>query len=318
MEDVFSYAPFVSIIMNCRDGQAYLREALDSIYAQSYTDWEIIFWDNLSTDASAAIAKSYNTKLRYFKGEQSLTLGQARNLAIARVKGRYLAFLDCDDKWLPRKLEKQVELLEARKDIDFVYSNYFRLIMPETDRLILGLRGRQPEGDVFGRFLCDYPVNLQTVMLRMDAVNRLRQEFDANFEVSEEYDFFMRLLFKSKALYINEPLAVYRLHQNMSSQRLLHKYPVEMEDTLNKLKKMDVSVTQEFAPQIKYYEAKLGYWRAKADMERDAPESARIHLSPYKFISLKFFILFLFTYLPPVIWKQLHRYKLQGKFRWLS
>jgi len=310
--------PLVSIIMNCRNGEAYLRESIDSVYAQSYSNWEIIFWDNASMDSSAAIAKSYNAKLRYFKSAQGLTLGKARNMAMSEAKGRYLAFLDCDDKWLPQKLEKQVGVLESRKDVDFVYGNYFRLIMPETDRLILALKGRQPEGNVFGRFLYNYPVNLQTVMLRMDVVNKLEAKFDDNFEVSEEFDFFIRILFKSKALYIDEPLSVYRLHQNMSSQKLLHKYPVEAGNILDKLKNIDSSVKQKYARQIKYFEAKLGYWYAKVEMEQNNSKAARFKLAPYRFVDGKFFILYLFTYLPPVLWKWFHRYKMEGKLRWIA
>lgn len=305
--------PLVSIMMNCRNSQEYLSEAIDSVFAQSYANWEIIFWDNASTDDSAKIAKSYGEKVRYFRGETAIALGQARNLALAEVKGEYLSFLDCDDKWLSQKLQKQVELLEARKNIDFVYSNYFRLVMPKVDSLILGLRGSQPEGDVFGPFLYNYPVNLQTVMLRMDTVNRLEEKFDDRFEVSEEFDFFMRILFKSKAFYIDEPLAIYRIHQDMRSQKLLYKYPVEMGEILNKLKNIDSLVLQKYAQHFKYYEAKLGYWDARTEMERNNPRSARSKLSPYKFTELKFGILYLLTFFPPAVWKWLHRYKLEGK-----
>ncbi len=307
--------PLVSIIMNCRNSEAYLREALDSVFGQSYTKWEIIFWDNASTDGSAAIAKSYGAKVRYFKNDQRLALGRARNLAMAEAKGQYLAFLDCDDKWLPEKLKKQVDVLESRKNIDFVYGNYFRLIMPKTGRLILGLSGRQPEGDVFARFLYNYPVNLQTVMLRMDVINRLNAKFDDHLELSEEFDFFMRILFKSKALYINEPLAIYRLHQNMSSQKLQHKYPAELEYIKDKFRKIDGSIEREYGPAISYFEAKVGYWCAKVEMERYNSKSARSKLAPYRFFDIKFFILYLFTYLPPMLWRLLHRYKMEGKLR---
>ncbi len=318
MNNNSSSNPLVSVIMNCRNGEAYLRESLDSVYVQNYANWEIIFFDNASTDRSAAIAKSYGSRLRYFKSDLGLTLGAARNMALCEAKGRYLTFLDCDDIWLPEKLKKQVNILESRKDIDFVYGNYFRLIMPDTDRLILALRGRQPEGDVFGRFLYDYPVNLQTVMLRMDVVNKIEPKFDDQFEVSEEFDFFMRILFKSKALYINEPLTVYRLHQNMSSQKLLHKHPIEAANILDNLQKMDSSVNQKYAPQLKYFAAKLGYWQAKVEMAQGNPVSARSKLAPYRFIDGKFFVLYIFTFLPPAAWEWLHRYKMQGKFSRIS
>lgn len=306
--------PLVSIMVNCRNSQTYLCECLDSIYAQNYTNWEIIFWDNASTDDSAAIAKSYGEKVHYFKILEPLTLGKARNMALAQAKGKYLAFLDCDDKWLPDKIKKQVDVLETKTYIDFVYGNYFRLIMPDTSRLILALRGRQPVGDVFGPFLYNYPVNLQTVMLRIEAVNRSALKFDDRFEVSEEFDFFMRLLFKSKAFYIDEPLAVYRIHKDMSSQKLFYKYPVEAGDILNKLKNIDSLVLQKYTVQIKYFEAKIGYWHAKIEMERNNSKAARLKLAPYRFTDGKFFVLYIFTFLPLVAWKWLHRFKMEGGF----
>jgi glycosyltransferase involved in cell wall biosynthesis len=301
--------------MNCRNSAKYLADAIDSVYSQTYKNWEIIFWDNGSTDESAAIAKKRDSRLRYFKSEVPLKLGGARNLAIAQAQGKYIAFLDCDDKWFPAKLEKQVAVLEAHDDIDFVYSNYFRIIMPKADNLIPGLKGEQPYGDVVGRFLRNYPVNLQTVMLRTDAVNRMDEKFDGTLEISEEFDFFMRLLFNSKAFYIDQPLAVYRIHSNMLSFKLMHQYPVEAEYIINKFKKMDESFEDKYRREIKYYNAKLGYWRAKAAAEIGNMNSARLNLAPYKFVDLKFFFLYLITFLPCPIWKLAHQYKLEGKLR---
>ena len=82
----------VSVIINCLDGAAYLREALDSVFAQTYQDWEIIFWDNQSKDDSAAIAQSYGSRVRYFCSEQRLPLGEARNRAITQARGDIIGF----------------------------------------------------------------------------------------------------------------------------------------------------------------------------------------------------------------------------------
>ena len=113
--------------MNCLNCEKYVREAIDSVYAQTYPDWEIIFWDNASLDSSGEIAKSYDERLKYFRGDKTIPLGRARNLAIEKAKGEYIAFLDCDDMWLSDKLEKQVEIFETNPDIMFVFSNYFIL-----------------------------------------------------------------------------------------------------------------------------------------------------------------------------------------------
>ena len=96
--------------MNCYNGEMYLREAIDSVYAQTYQNWEIIFWDNASTDATQGIARSYNEKLKYFRSKETTILGKARVEATKQVNGDYIAFLDADDVWLENKLEKQVAL----------------------------------------------------------------------------------------------------------------------------------------------------------------------------------------------------------------
>src|SRR5829696_2506866 len=103
--------PLVSVIMNCFNGEKYLREAIDSVLAQSYTNWEIIFWDNQSTDDSARIVRSYrDPRLKYFYAPTHLPLYGARNHAIDRAAGELIAFLDVDDWWIPSKLEQQVPL----------------------------------------------------------------------------------------------------------------------------------------------------------------------------------------------------------------
>ena len=102
----------VSVIINCFNGEKYLREAIDSVYAQTYEDWEIIFWDNHSSDCSAEIAKSYDHKLKYFLAKEHTSLGEARNLALQEANGDYVAFLDSDDKYLPDKIKVQLAAMQ--------------------------------------------------------------------------------------------------------------------------------------------------------------------------------------------------------------
>src|SRR4051812_49001662 len=97
--------PPVSVIINVRNGVLFLRDAINSVLAQTFTDWELIIWDDCSTDDSAAIAKSYqDQRIHYSLSPQDTPLGQARNNAIAQTRGEWLAFLDQDDIWLPHKL----------------------------------------------------------------------------------------------------------------------------------------------------------------------------------------------------------------------
>lgn len=103
----------VSIVMNCFNSERFLREAIDSVFAQTYANWELIFWDNQSTDRSAAIFKSYHDpRCRYFYSEKHTVLGEARNLGVERASGEWITFLDCDDIMLPKKLAEQVKLIQ--------------------------------------------------------------------------------------------------------------------------------------------------------------------------------------------------------------
>src|SRR5271165_3089230 len=103
--------PLVSIIMNVRNGASTLREALDSVLAQTFTDWELIVWDDRSTDESGKIAAQYSDpRICYFLSPEETSLGKARDTAIHQARGKWLAFLDQDDLWMPRKLEMQMAL----------------------------------------------------------------------------------------------------------------------------------------------------------------------------------------------------------------
>lgn len=316
MEIKFHKPPItVSVIMNCLNCSKYLPEAIDSVYAQTYKDWEIIFWDNASTDDSANIAKSYDARLRVFRSNEVVPLGKARNWAIEKASGKYIAFLDCDDRWLPRKIEKQVHILESRPDVDFVYSNYFRIIMPRADRLILGLKGKMPEGNVFERFLYHYPVNMQTVMIRKKVLEGMDGLFDETLKLSEEYDFFMRILYRARALYINEPLIVYRIHSNMSSLKYIGDFPVELSYIVNKFLTIYPALQGQYPKELHYLKAKIAYWRARADMVNGNIRNARLSLRPFKWTGYKFFFLFIMTFLPARFWFVAHNLKDKGVIR---
>jgi glycosyltransferase involved in cell wall biosynthesis len=105
--------PAVSVIMNVRNGASTLREALDSVMAQTFSDWELIVWDDCSSDDSAKIVAQYSDpRIRYFFSSELTSLGRARNHAIRQAQGVWVAFLDQDDLWLPRKLEMQLALAD--------------------------------------------------------------------------------------------------------------------------------------------------------------------------------------------------------------
>ena len=110
--------PLVSIIVNCFNGEKYLKESLDSILNQTYKNWEIIFWDNRSTDQSSKIFKSYkDQRFKYFYAFEHTLLYKARNEAIKKADGELLAFLDVDDWWEKDKAHEKID--KSIQDITF-------------------------------------------------------------------------------------------------------------------------------------------------------------------------------------------------------
>ncbi len=165
--------PLVSVIMNVRNGASYLREALDSVLAQTFTDWELIVWDDCSTDNSAQIVSEYrDLRIRYFLSPEDTPLGKARDSAIRQASGEWLAFLDQDDVWLPRKLEMQMALAET--GVGIVYGRTVMFDARHGDRRDYDYAHEftaLPEGDIFTQLFADACfIAMSSAVLRRSAV----------------------------------------------------------------------------------------------------------------------------------------------------
>jgi glycosyltransferase involved in cell wall biosynthesis len=119
--------PLVSVIIIFLDAERFIEEAIGSVIAQTYDAWELLLVDDGSADGSRALAlryvQQYPEKLRYFEHADHRNRGMSasRNLGIRHAKGQYIAWLDADDVWLPRKLERQVALLDSQPEAGMVY-----------------------------------------------------------------------------------------------------------------------------------------------------------------------------------------------------
>lgn len=114
----------VSIIMPNYNGEKYVFETINSVIAQTYKNWELLFVDDCSTDNSIEIVNSFgDARIRVLKNDKNSGAAIARNKAIEEANGRWIAFLDSDDLWMPEKLEKQISYMESNKVL-FSYTDY--------------------------------------------------------------------------------------------------------------------------------------------------------------------------------------------------
>jgi len=120
-------ANLVSIITPCHNSSEFVAQTIDSVLAQTYENWEMILVDDGSTDNTVQIIEEYmkkDSRIRLIKLEKNCEPAVARNRAIEEARGRYIAFLDSDDIWLPEKLEKQLTFMR-KNCIDVCYSSYY-------------------------------------------------------------------------------------------------------------------------------------------------------------------------------------------------
>jgi len=202
----------VSIIINCYNGEKYLKEALLSIKAQTYKNWELIFWDNRSTDKSVKILKSIKIKnLRYFLSKKHTSLYAARNLAIKKAKGEYIGFIDVDDLWEKNKLKKQMKLFNDKKTI-VVYGNSW-LKNEKNNKKKKFINYDVKGGYIYKDLIEKYNVGILTSLIRKSLLKKTKVNFDNKYDIIGDYDFFIRLSKEYKFQFIKEPVATYRIHQ---------------------------------------------------------------------------------------------------------
>jgi glycosyltransferase involved in cell wall biosynthesis len=217
--------PLVSVVMNCHNGERFLKEAIDSVYAQSYQNWEIIFWDNGSTDNSALIAKSYDERLKYFLSKETTSLGKARNMAIKKTNGKYITFLDCDDLHLPEKIAIQLEIMKTNTTV-LTYGSWIEI--NETGSEIKKHKIKSQNINVFEQLLYKYNLNFTTLMIDKNFIENSNIFFDSNLSFSPDFNFVMRIAYSNNISSIGNYLAQYRVHSDSMS----HKY---QEDKYNEV-----------------------------------------------------------------------------------
>ena len=114
----------VSIITPSYNSAKFIKQCIESVIAQTYTNWEMLIVDDYSADNSLQILKKYfDKRIQLIELDENVGASESRNVAIRKAKGKYIAFLDSDDLWEPQKLEKQISFMET-EDIAFSFSTY--------------------------------------------------------------------------------------------------------------------------------------------------------------------------------------------------
>lgn len=206
--------PKVSVIIPTYNRKDYVTEAIDSVLNQTYKDFEVIVVDDGSTDGTGEILKEkYRNKIRYFYKENS-GCASARNYGIRNALGEYIAFLDSDDKYLPKKLEDQIRILEKNKEIGFVYSDSYSF-GSNKQRLVPCVRPDKHYSVTYGLFMMTFMAN-GSFVVRRKCID-ISGYYNEQMRYNEDTDLLLRLSVNCKAYYSKKPTFAYRIHVGRKS-----------------------------------------------------------------------------------------------------
>lgn len=204
--------PLVSIITPLYNSEKYIAETIESVLAQTYSNWEMIIVDDCSKDNSTKIVEEYQKKdrrIKLYRNEINKGVSYTRNRAIDLSQGKYIAFLDSDDLWKKEKLEKQIKFMEE-KNVVLSYTAYEKINEDGSKR-----------GEVRVPDKLDYEELLKNCLIGfLTAIYRKEELKDFKFinSKAEDYIFWLSILKKIEYAYgINEILASYRVLNNSRS-----------------------------------------------------------------------------------------------------
>lgn len=296
----------VSVLMNCYNCEKYLRESIESVFNQTYKDWEIIFIDNCSTDRSAVIAKSYGDKVKYYKTHDNISLGAARVFG-TQFCSNYIATLDTDDIWLPNALE---DLYGAITSGNFALAYGNQISIDKSGNIIGKHRSKYSgkKGNLFPDLLIQFDIPMVATMISKPKMIESGLNFDGDISGSVEYSLFMPLAIKNNIISIDKYIVKYRVHDSLSSKLGERKHK-ERELILNKILLNDPSLRKKYSREFDLAYARGKYYEAQFLMSEGCKHTARRVLKEIMFKDIRYFALTILTLLPILIWNLVQRFK---------
>jgi len=204
----------VSVIIPTYNRRDYVCEAIDSVMAQTYTEFEIIVVDDGSTDGTGGLLQArYGDRIQYV-WQENQGESAARNRGIELAQGAYIALLDSDDSWEPCKLQRQIAVLEAASEVGLVFC--LATMIDQNGKSLPGLMGTvSSQLELTFARLClgnFVTAGSSTAVMRRDVLNKIGK-FDIQIQYGEDWDLWLRMILETKFVFIPEPLAKIRLHR---------------------------------------------------------------------------------------------------------
>jgi glycosyltransferase involved in cell wall biosynthesis len=198
--------PRVSVIIPTHNRKAFVQEAVDSVLAQTYEDFELIVVDDGSTDGTGKVLKRYENRLLYlYQANQGVSA--ARNNGLALAQGEFIAFLDSDDLWLPKKLAIQVAFMDQHPQAQICYTD--ELWIRRGKRVNPKKRHAKCSGEIYHHCLPLCIISPSSALMRRGLFAQVGT-FDPGLPVCEDYDLWLRVAARFPVFFIPQRLIVKR------------------------------------------------------------------------------------------------------------
>jgi len=206
--------PLISVIINCFNGEKFLKETIDSVINQSYKNFEIIFWDNQSSDKSKNIITKYkDERIKYFYAPRHTILGEARFLALKKASGSWIAYLDTDDIWFADKLEKQVRKIGPEIGLVYCRSEIFQ---KKNNKIIVRTQEKNmilPSGFILKDMIEKNYIYLVSALINKKKLSLIAPNI-TKYVQAEDYYMFIKIAEKYRINVVQEVCCRYRLHDS--------------------------------------------------------------------------------------------------------
>ncbi len=233
VSDTTGPVPTVSVVIGAYNAERWIAATIESVLGQTWDDFEVIIIDDGSTDATAKVARGFGEAVQLVQKENGGP-ASARNAGINAARGRYVAFLDADDLWLPHKLERQMALFRRLPDAAWSYTDAY-FFDAETGAT-LRQAGRQhalPEGDVLEELLMHNFIPFSSAVVRCDVFDAVGF-FDTSplHRISEDWDLWLRVAERYPVAVAREPLVRMRRHGGEKTETMDLEHALESRQRL--------------------------------------------------------------------------------------
>lgn len=226
--------PQISVIIPTYNRETFIARTIESVLAQEFKDFEILVIDDGSTDHTKDIVSKYSGCVRYLY-QQNLGPSAGRNLGILNAKGEYVAFCDSDDRFLPKKLQKQMEFIEKHPACHFFYTWYYQMNQKgEMNRIRKPSHCESREHLQYCLYTRRFTIRTSTVLVKKSCFDKAGL-FNERFWYSQDWDMWLRLAAYYQGACLKEPLTEYWLHDGNRSSHGIRVHHPEIKETIRQL-----------------------------------------------------------------------------------